>query len=100
MHPEFMSATKLEMIEADRRAERARQHITRLRQLVFDMGYSPEKAILEVFDITPPTGIVIPDGPSDRDLQFMELLTTIAHPKTSMKPAADCARHFASASAP
>ncbi|MBF4801575.1 hypothetical protein [Aeromonas hydrophila] len=76
-----MSATKLEMIEADRRAERARQHITRLRQLVFDMGYSPEKAILEVFDITPPTGIVIPDGPSDRDLQFMELLTHNRSPK-------------------
>lgn len=76
-----MDATRREMLEADRRAERARQNISRLRQLVLDMGYSPEKAILEVFEITPPTGIVIPEEPSEKDLQFMGLLTHNRSPK-------------------
>lgn len=79
--PPGFNATKMDMVDADRRAERARRYINRLRQFVLEDEMSPELAIIELFELDMPVGVQIPDVPDERDLEYFEQLAHNRAPK-------------------
>ena len=92
--PPGYSATKIEMADADRRAERARQHINRLRQWVLDDHLSPEQAILQLWGLEPPVGMVIPEHANAADQQFFHFISHNRSPKSNHETSRRLCRAF------